>query len=163
MTSLAERGYLADVNVWIALASDRHEHHDAARRWFDSCTAPVVFCRITQLAFLRLLTNPKVMGEETLNPSDDVEVYRRLASDERVLFTPEPSRIEDAWISLMTIRAASGSTWTDAYLAAFAMTVGLRLITFDKGMTRWPALEVDALAGPTYLEARWRVRLHHDW
>jgi len=146
MKSSAETGSLADVNVWIAIASDRHEHHNAARQWFDSCIAPVVFCRIAQMAFLRLLTNRKVMGDDTLNPKHAVAVYRRLANDERVSFASEPPNTEDAWISLMSMRRASGSTWTDAYLAAFAMTAGLRLVTFDKGMIRWPALALEVLA-----------------
>jgi predicted nucleic acid-binding protein len=47
----------------------------------------------------------------------------------------------------MSIRAASGSTWTDAYLAAFAMDAGLRLITLDRGMDRWPGLALELL-GP---------------
>jgi hypothetical protein len=45
----------------------------------------------------------------------------------------------------MSIRAASGSTWTDAYLAAFAMDAGLRLITFDSGIGRWQGLTLELL------------------
>jgi predicted nucleic acid-binding protein len=45
----------------------------------------------------------------------------------------------------MSIRAASGSTWTDAYLAAFAMDADFRLITFDRGMGRWPGLALELL------------------
>ncbi len=50
--------YLPDVNVWIALAADKHIHHSVAKRWFTNIQADqVLFCRITQLGFLRLLTN----------------------------------------------------------------------------------------------------------
>ena len=141
----ADSGRLPDVNVWIAIAADRHEHHDLARQWFDSAVAPVCFCRVTQMAFLRLLTNPKVMGEDSLSPAGAIAVYRQLASDERVRFAPEPPNIESAWISLMSAREASGSTWTDAYLAAFALEAGFRLISFDRGMRHWPALALDVL------------------
>src|ERR1035441_6304957 len=108
-----DAGCLPDVNVWIALASDRHEHHDSARLWFDAAVAPVCFCRVTQMSFLRLLTNPKVMGDDSLTPAGAIAVYRQLANDERVLFAPEPPNIENTWISLMNARAASGGTWTD--------------------------------------------------
>ena len=145
MTSSADTVCLPDVNVWIAAASDRHEHHAAARRWFDSASAPVCFCRLTQMAFLRLLTNPKVMGEDILSPAAAIAVYRQLFSDERVRFEAEPANIENAWVSLMTIAGASGSTWTDAYLAAFAMEAGFRLISFDRGMRRWPVPELEIL------------------
>ena len=141
----ADSGRLPDVNVWIAIAADRHVHHDFARQWFDSAVAPVCFCRVTQMAFLRLLTNPKVMGEDSLSPAGAIAVYRQLASDERVRFAPEPPNIESAWISLMSAREASGSTWTDAYLAAFALEAGFRLISFDRGMRHWPALALDVL------------------
>jgi len=147
MTSSVDSTCLPDVNVWIAIAADRHEHHATAGQWFDTVSVPVCFCRVTQMAFLRLLTNPKVMGEDLLRPVDAISVYRQLITDERVRFAPEPPNIENAWISLMSIRAASGSTWTDAYLAAFAMDAGLRLITLDRGMGRWPGLALELL-GP---------------
>jgi len=86
MTFSADTVCLPDVNVWIAAASDRHEHHAAARQWFDSASAPVCFCRLTQMAFLRLLTNLKVMGEDILSPAEAIAVYRQLFSDERVRF-----------------------------------------------------------------------------
>jgi toxin-antitoxin system PIN domain toxin len=145
MTFSADSGRLPDVNVWIAIAANRHVHHDFARQWFDSAVALVCFCRVTQMAFLRLLTNPKVMGEDSLSPAGAIAVYRQLASDERVRFAPEPPNIESAWISLMSAREASGSTWTDAYLAAFALKAGFRLISFDRGMRPWPALALDVL------------------
>ena len=145
MTYSADSGSFPDVNVWIAIAADRHVHHDLARQWFDSAVAPVCFCRVTQMAFLRLLTNRKVMGEDSLTPAGAIAVYRQLASDERVSFAPEPPNIESAWISLICAREASGSTWTDAYLAAFALEAGFRLISFDKGMRHWPALALEVL------------------
>ena len=50
--------YLLDVNVWIALAAERHTHHRVARYWFSNLQdEKLAFCRLTQLGFLRLLTN----------------------------------------------------------------------------------------------------------
>ena len=82
-----------------------------------------------------------------MTPAGAIAVYRQLANDERVNFAPEPPNIESAWISLMSVREASGGTWTDAYLAAFALEAGFRLISFDTGMRHWPALVVEVL-GP---------------
>jgi hypothetical protein len=88
---------------------------------------------------------PKRDGEDILRPVEAIGVYRQLITDERVRLAPEPQNVESAWISLMSIRAASGSTWTDAYLAAFAMDAEFPLITFDRGMGRWPGLALELL------------------
>src|SRR5258706_10291094 len=64
--------YLPDVNVWIALAAERHTLHRAARNWFSNFQdEKLAFCRLTQLGFLRLLTNKHVMQEEVMSPASD--------------------------------------------------------------------------------------------
>ncbi|MGA7414414.1 MAG: hypothetical protein WBW33_28345 [Bryobacteraceae bacterium] len=61
--------YFPDVNVWIALAAERHTLHHAARQWFSNLQdEKLTFCRLTQLGFLRLLTNKHVMQEEVMEP-----------------------------------------------------------------------------------------------
>ena len=138
MKSSGDAGWLLDVNIWIALTSDRHEHHTLARDWFDSVSRRVWFCRVTQMSFLRLLTNPKVMGDEVLTPRHALQIYREFRDDERV--QAEPARLERTWTDLMmTTSAASGSAWTDAYLAAFALESQAQLVSLDQGMPRWPA------------------------
>jgi predicted nucleic acid-binding protein len=54
---------LCDSNVWLALALSKHVHHSAAREWLGTVEEPasVLFCRATQQAFLRLLTNASVL------------------------------------------------------------------------------------------------------
>ena len=79
MTSSVETGWLPDVNVWIAITSDRHEHHGPASRWFSSNVAPVYFCRVTQMALFRLLANPKIMAGDALSPAHVTAIYRQLA------------------------------------------------------------------------------------
>ena len=42
--------FLPDVNVWVALASERHIHNQAAARWFEGIgDGQAVFCRITPI------------------------------------------------------------------------------------------------------------------
>ena len=63
--------YFLDVNVWIALAAELHTHHRVARHWFRNLADDkLVFCRVTQLGFLRLLTNRHVMQEEVMSPDE---------------------------------------------------------------------------------------------
>ena len=109
-----ESGWLPDVNVWIALASDRHEHHAVVRRWFESLTQAACFCRVTQMSFLRLLTNQKVMGDDVLSPINSWAVYADFCADERVRFVAEPNELEKSWLLLMKVPLASANAWTDA-------------------------------------------------
>lgn len=146
MTSLDERGWLPDVNVWLALCFDRHEDHAASKRWLEIVRTPVYFCRVTQMGLLRLLTNPQVMGTELLTPAGAISIYKDVRADERVRYAHEPSDTERLWLSLMTIPSAKGSVWTDAWLAAFAISHRSRLVSFDKGMRRWTSLEPEILA-----------------
>ena len=134
---LKSKTCLVDVNVWVALVSDRHEHHAPAREWFVGLPeASAVFCRVTQMGLLRLLTNARAMGEDVLSPGEAWEKYRALRRDWRVTFASEPAGMEEGWIGLMR-GAAAGVSWTDAYLAAFGRGHGYTLVSFDRGFRRW--------------------------
>jgi uncharacterized protein len=125
--------YLPDVNVWIALAAERHIPHPAARQWFTTLEDErLAFCRITQLGFLRLLTNKHVMQEEVLNPTEAWRAYHALRSDRRVEYVWESVAIPETWDAFTKDNSISPSSWTDSYLCAFAHAAGFVLITFDK-------------------------------
>lgn len=69
---------LVDANVWLAIAVDGHIHHAAAVMWFDSqAEGTSAFCRITQLALLRHLTNPKIMGAANVQTQSAHGEYSR--------------------------------------------------------------------------------------
>ena len=124
--------YLPDVNVWIALAADKHVHHPATRSWFARLQDQrLAFCRITQLAFLRLLTNKHVMQEEVMSPSGAWQAYRSLRSDWRIGYITEPDGLAESWDAFTAGALSSPNLWTDAYLCAFAHAAGLTLVTFD--------------------------------
>ena len=90
--------YLPDVNVWIALAADKHIHHIAARSWFAKIgDEQLAFCRINQLAFLRLLTNKHVMQEDVMSPSGAWNAYQALRSDWRIGYLREPEALSERW------------------------------------------------------------------
>jgi len=145
MTFSADAVSLPDVNVWIAAASDRHEHHATARQWFDSASAPICFCRVTQMAFLRLLTTGRLWARICrARPRRSRSTVNSLPMNV-CASSRNPWNIENAWVSLMSMSVASGSTWTDAYLAAFAREADFRSVSFDRGMRRWPGLALELL------------------
>jgi uncharacterized protein len=124
--------YLPDVNVWIALAAERHAHHRVARHWFSNLQDErLAFSRITQLGFLRLLTNKHVMQEEVMSPNEAWQAYRALRLDRRIGYAAEPNELRETWQAFTEGPSTSPNLWTDAYLSAFASTARLTLVTFD--------------------------------
>jgi uncharacterized protein len=124
---------LPDVNVWLAIAADGHIHHREATAWFDTAaSAEAAFCRITQMGFLRLLTNKHAMHEDALSQREAWRVFDRLREDERVTFLLEPDGLEPTWRAATQRPSPSTSLWTDSYLHAFAAERGATVVTFDR-------------------------------
>ena len=139
--------YLADVNVWLAMALIGHTHQAAAQAWFEETDAQtIVFCRVTQKGFLRLLTNAKVMGANVLTSGEAWKTYDAFFQDSRVRFSTESALLEDSWREQTSRHHAGSNFWTDAYLAAFAEATDLTLVTFDRGFTRRKNVSVRVLA-----------------
>ena len=133
---------LPDINVWVALASDRHVHHGVARDWFTAIgEAGTAFCRVTQMGFLRLLTNSRVMGEDVLNQRQAWSVYEQLARDQRVVFALEPPDIEPVWKKLTQSAFRVTGLWTDAYIAALALLHNFQVVSFDQGFRKIARLD----------------------
>ena len=124
--------YLPDVNVWIALAAERHTLHRKARHWFSKLKDErLAFCRVTQLGFLRLLTNKHVMLEEVMSRGEAWQAYRALRLDRRIGYSAEPNELPETWQAFTESPLSSPNLWTDAYLCAFASAARLTLVTFD--------------------------------
>ena len=124
-----------DINVWVALTHGRHVHHLVASDWFASLEEDDVrfcFCRFTQLGLLRLLTAEAVMGDEVMHQADAWAVYDRWLEDGAVALVDEPPSLERRFRALTRAKRAEPKAWADAYLAAFAETSQLTLVTFDR-------------------------------
>jgi predicted nucleic acid-binding protein len=53
---------LLDINTWIALTVETHPQHKAARQWYgevELLVGDLVFCRQTELGFVRLVTQKR--------------------------------------------------------------------------------------------------------
>jgi len=134
--------FLPDVNVLFPLLLSRHLYREKALQWFDA-TYPgeVVLCRLTRLGVLRLLCTAQVMGPDVLSPQAAIRALEALEADGRVVLLHEPDGVD---ASLKTIVAGCSTTpnlWTDAYLAAFASVAGLRLVSFDRGFSKFAELD----------------------
>jgi uncharacterized protein len=127
--------YLPDINVWLALISRRHEHNSRAVRWRASVSgSSIVFCRVTQMGVLRLLTNARVMGPDILTQRQAWNIYDQIMRDPKIGLLSEPMDVEETWRTHTQLDKPSNAVWTDAYLLAFAQEHHLSLVTFDKGL-----------------------------
>ena len=134
---------LLDADVWLALAVEAHTHHRRAGAYWKDEAAPVAaFCRVTQLAFLRHLTNKTIMGDQVLAPLAAWNKCGEFLALPEVRFLAEPPGLEEQLGELCRAGRTSPNLWTDAYLAAFAGCAGLRLVTFDRGFARFAGLEL---------------------
>jgi toxin-antitoxin system PIN domain toxin len=137
---------LLDVNVWLAAAWARHVHHGAAKRYVDAQDLDMLFCRVTELAFLRLVTNRAVTGDDALTRRQAWDLLLALQADPRIKFVAEPRGLAPLWLAFSKRDDRSHLLWTDDYLAAFAQAMGAELVTFDAGLrTRHPSVDVTVL------------------
>ena len=124
---------LLDLNILTALLWPAHEHHDAAHRWFRGRgKAPWATCALTQLGFVRIVTNP-AFSRDALSPPDAI-----------VLLTQNLVHpAHEFWTSSLQVPAALKGIErelqghlqvTDAYLLALASHRKGLLATFDRGM-----------------------------
>lgn len=144
-------GFLADVNLLFALLYAGHSHTSQAIGWLERLGEAdrVLLCRVVQMGVLRLLTNPPVMGDEVLTPRQAWSLWDRLGTDPRFAGIDEPPRLESTWRRIDVAARQGGRIETDSYLAAFALSGGFRLVTFDRGFRRYPELDVLILDPPS--------------
>jgi toxin-antitoxin system PIN domain toxin len=132
---------LVDANVWLALAFSDHLHHARAKEWFDAQVEDsCAFCRVTQMALLRHLTNAKVMGTFVQSQRQAWENFDKLTADPRVCFADEPAGLMEKFREFTRSDTPAHALWTDAYLAAFACGRGAQMVTFDQGFKRFAGL-----------------------
>ena len=137
---------LLDVGVWLAAIWGRHAHHPTTADWFGRQTCDLVFCRVTQMSLLRLLSNPAIMADDAVDRSQAWRTFDQLWADERVLWADEPDELDAVWRAISARDDKSHKLWTDDYLAGFAQAGHLTLVTLERGFARrYPSVHVEAL------------------
>ena len=132
---------LLDASVWVPLSAPDHVHHARARQyWQSEASEDVAFCRVTALALLRHLTNPRIMQHAVLTGGEAWEAYERWLALPEILFLADPSGLDEQLGQLSRSIPIDAALWTDAYLAAFALAGGCRLVAFDADFHRFPNL-----------------------
>jgi hypothetical protein len=132
---------LLDASVWLPLSVPDHVHHARALKyWQQEASEEMAFCRVTALALLRFLTNPRIVGPGALDGAAAWRALKTWLSVPGVRMLAEPAGLDEWLERWSTTRDPRGGDWTDAYLAAFAAASGCRLVAFDSDFRNYTGL-----------------------
>ncbi len=123
---------LLDVNVLIALAWPTHIHNKSARAWFaKNQSAGWATCPLTQCAFVRLSSNPKML-RPAVEPAEAVALLEHVISLDNHVFWNDAIPFSSDIVPKQLL--VSHRQITDAYLLGLAIHFKGKLVTFDKGI-----------------------------
>lgn len=132
-----------DANLLVYAHVTSFEQHDGARTWLEEqlATLPRVgLAWASLLAFMRLVTNPRLFSE----PESMADAWEQVEAwlDADSVWTPTPTprhrEILSAFFEGLGLRA---NDVPDAHLAALAVEHGIKLATTDSGFARFQRLE----------------------
>jgi toxin-antitoxin system PIN domain toxin len=125
--------HLLDANVLIALSWPHHVHHAKAHEWFHGTgRAAWSTCPLTQLAFIRISSNPKIIAD-AVTPREALEVLNKIVSVPGHHFWPDTVSPADAKV-LSSAAFVGHRQVTDAYLLSLAQHHKGKLATFDSAI-----------------------------
>jgi len=124
---------LLDVNVLIALLWPAHEHHEAAHRWFAARgTARWATCPLTEMAFVRIVSNP-AFSTDALAPVEALSLLARNLTHPAHEFWRDDVGLVEA-LGPSAPRLQGHRQLTDAYLLGLASRRRGTLASFDAGL-----------------------------
>jgi predicted nucleic acid-binding protein len=94
-----------------------------------------LWCRATQQSFLRLASTPVITQAYRVPKATNGDAWAALQTFlalPQVDVIDEPPELGRTWSQLGAIEQAAPKRWMDAYLAAFAITADLPLISLDQ-------------------------------
>ncbi len=106
----------------------------------NEASAKIAFNSHTMHGLVRILSNVRQLGPTPLSPPEAWAVYRDWRRDEAVVFAAEAKRSPIVLDGYVQAGLVLPRTWSDAYLAAFAESGNLRLVSFDRDFKRFPNL-----------------------
>jgi uncharacterized protein len=133
---------LIDANILIYAHVNSFAQHSRAREWLDqqlNATAPVGLPWASVLAFLRLVTNPRVF--ERPEPMRDAWQQVRTWLSSETAWVPQPTeRHAELLGEFLAEPGVHGNLVPDAHLAALAVEHGLTLCSTDGDFARFEGL-----------------------
>lgn len=133
---------LIDANILIYAHVSSFAQHNLARDWLDqqlNASARVGLPWTSLLAFLRLVTNPRVFEQPEAIRDAWEQVHTWLTSE--TVWMPQPTeRHADILGEFLALPGVHGNLVPDAHLAALAVEHGLTLCSTDGDFARFQGL-----------------------
>jgi toxin-antitoxin system PIN domain toxin len=133
---------LLDANILIYAHVESFAQHAAARVWLDqqlNGSTRVGLPWVSLVAFLRLVTNPRVFDHPEPTADAWSQVRAWLACD--IAWIPQPTaRHAELFSELLAQPGIQANLVPDAHLAALALEHGLTLCSTDGDFSRFPTL-----------------------
>jgi toxin-antitoxin system PIN domain toxin len=124
------RPLLLDVNALLALAWPNHQFHAAVEARLEQRPVPRwATCALTQLGFVRLSSNPTVVGVRK-TPAEAVSLLTELTHDPQHVYLDALPALPQA--ASFFRRLLGHQQVTDAYLLAVAGASDATLLTLDR-------------------------------
>jgi uncharacterized protein len=131
--SIPSTTYLLDVNVLIALAWPLHVHHARAHRWFERIGKfSWATCPLTQLAFVRISSNPKII-RDAVSPRAATNLLNDMVALQGHVFWPDDLPVNQI-ANFSSPSMVGHRQVTDAFLLALAQHHHAKLATLDAGL-----------------------------
>ncbi|AFY28303.1 TA system VapC family ribonuclease toxin [Cyanobium gracile] len=129
---------LPDLNVWLAMTSAGHVHHTKAIHYWETEAAErVLFCSVTAVGLVRLVSQPKLMGSAVKSSAEAAALLQSLCAQPGVSIAEPEQSAWDIFYALVCGHQLPSKHCTDAYLAALAMANGWRLVSFDRAFNQF--------------------------
>jgi hypothetical protein len=133
---------LLDANILIYAHESSFPQHAEARHWLDAQLngfAPVGIPWVSLIAFLRVVTNPRIFRDPEKMADAWSQVGVWLSAD--AVRIPQPTEKHAAVLSeLIALPGIHGNLVHDSHLAALAIEHGLTLCSTDGDFARFPGL-----------------------
>jgi predicted nucleic acid-binding protein len=89
------------------------------------------------------------MNGMPVSPDEAVKAWHQLSEDPRAVYIDaEPAGHESRFVRLVSSRVPIPNLWTDAWLAALAMSLDCEIATFDRGFRSFRELKLQLLTIP---------------
>lgn len=133
---------LPDANVLLYAIDGTSSRHGPARRWLEerlSETETVAFAWVVLLAFVRLVTNPRVFTKP-LDAADALDIVDGWLAQPCATVVHPTERHPAVLRELLAPVGTAGNLVTDAHLAALAIEHGAELCSSDSDFSRFRGL-----------------------
>lgn len=134
---------LLDANILVGAFRPDDPDHETLKEWLEvrlSNGFAVMFPPLVEVAFLRIVTHPRIFRAPS-PLTEAVGFLQTLQQSGLVREVPWTQRIRTRWHDLCQNLDLRGDDVNDAYLAAIAFETRCRLVSRDRGFSRFRSLE----------------------